>query len=311
MACCCSARAFLNLLRDETRRHGALLIFDEVISGFRLARGGAAEHYGITPDIATFGKIIGGGMPVGAFGASTAIMSRLAPDGDTYQAGTLSGNPVAMAAGIATLDLLEREAAWGKLEARGARPGTAAGAGGRAAPHSRCTWCALGSLALAVIARRTARRGAPARCQRPARRASRDCSMPCWRRGCTSPPSAYEASFVSLAHGESGSAALRRGARCRRGRDAEPMKRTRVFQMTVLLLVVVAAVQVGYWLFDQRSYARASVEAARAAVWRASAAARALLGAGVPVGRSPRAVAGSAVSDRDGGVGAARWRRRC
>ena len=114
-------KAFLNLLREETRRHGALLIFDEVISGFRVARGGAAEHYRITPDMATFGKIIGGGMPVGAFGASTAIMSRLAPDGDTYQAGTLSGNPVAMAAGIATLDILERESAWQQLEARGAR----------------------------------------------------------------------------------------------------------------------------------------------------------------------------------------------
>ena len=114
-------KAFLNLLRDETRRHGALLIFDEVISGFRVARGGAAEHYGITPDMATFGKIIGGGMPVGAFGASRAIMGRLAPDGDTYQAGTLSGNPVAMAAGIATLDVLQRESAWEQLEARGAR----------------------------------------------------------------------------------------------------------------------------------------------------------------------------------------------
>src|ERR1700760_3450253 len=114
-------KAFLNLLRDETRRHGALLIFDEVISGFRVARGGAAEYYGITPDMATFGKIIGGGLPVGACGASTAIMSRLAPDGDTYQAGTLSGNPVAMAAGLATLETLERESAWEQLEARGAR----------------------------------------------------------------------------------------------------------------------------------------------------------------------------------------------
>jgi glutamate-1-semialdehyde 2,1-aminomutase len=113
--------AFLHLLRDVTQRHGALLIFDEVISGFRVARGGAAEHYRITPDMATFGKIVGGGMPVGAFGASRAIMSRLAPDGDCYQAGTLSGNPVAMAAGIATLDILERENAWEQLEARGAR----------------------------------------------------------------------------------------------------------------------------------------------------------------------------------------------
>jgi glutamate-1-semialdehyde 2,1-aminomutase len=114
-------KAFLQMLRDVTSRHGALLIFDEVISGFRVARGGAAEYYGITPDMATFGKIVGGGMPVGAFGASKAIMSRLAPDGDTYQAGTLSGNPVAMAAGIATLDILERESAWQQLEERGAR----------------------------------------------------------------------------------------------------------------------------------------------------------------------------------------------
>ena len=99
-------RAFLQTLREETRQHGALLIFDEVISGFRLARGGVAELLGIVPDMATFGKVIGGGMPVGAFGGSRRVMARLAPDGDTYQAGTLSGNPVAMAAGLTTLDLL-------------------------------------------------------------------------------------------------------------------------------------------------------------------------------------------------------------
>jgi len=84
---------FLSALRRLTREHGALLVFDEVISGFRLARGGAAELLGITPDLATFGKVIGGGMPVGAFGGARRIMARLAPDGDTYQAGTLSGNP--------------------------------------------------------------------------------------------------------------------------------------------------------------------------------------------------------------------------
>jgi len=99
-------KAFLNLLRDETRRHGALLIFDEVISGFRVARGGAAEYYGITPDMATFGKIIGGGMPVGAFGGRRDVMEQLAPLGPVYQAGTLSGNPVAMIAGLTTLDLV-------------------------------------------------------------------------------------------------------------------------------------------------------------------------------------------------------------
>jgi glutamate-1-semialdehyde 2,1-aminomutase len=111
---------FLATLRELTAAHGALLIFDEVICGFRLARGGAAESLGITPDMATFGKVIGGGMPVGAFGGARRMMARLAPDGDTYQAGTLSGNPVAMAAGLATLDLLERGAGWQKLEALGA-----------------------------------------------------------------------------------------------------------------------------------------------------------------------------------------------
>jgi glutamate-1-semialdehyde 2,1-aminomutase len=111
---------FLATVRQLTREHGALLIFDEVISGFRLGRGGAAERLGITPDLATFGKVIGGGMPVGAFGGPRAIMSRLAPEGDTYQAGTLSGNPVAMASGLATLTVLEQESGWQQLEALGA-----------------------------------------------------------------------------------------------------------------------------------------------------------------------------------------------
>ncbi|HET7197588.1 MAG TPA: aminotransferase class III-fold pyridoxal phosphate-dependent enzyme, partial [Burkholderiales bacterium] len=110
---------FLERLRAVTREHGALLIFDEVISGFRLARGGAAERLGIVPDLATFGKVIGGGMPVGAFAGPRRIMARLAPDGDTYQAGTLSGNPVAMASGIATLDVLGGADGWEQLEALG------------------------------------------------------------------------------------------------------------------------------------------------------------------------------------------------
>jgi glutamate-1-semialdehyde 2,1-aminomutase len=111
---------FLRALRQITSRHGALLIFDEVISGFRLARGGVAELTGITPDMVTFGKVIGGGMPVGAFGASRRVMAHLAPDGDAYQAGTLSGNPVAMAAGLTTLDLLTTGSVWQRLETLGA-----------------------------------------------------------------------------------------------------------------------------------------------------------------------------------------------
>lgn len=94
---------FLTLLREVCTQHGALLFFDEVISGFRVAFSGAAEWYGITPDIVSYGKIIGGGLPVGAYGAKNEIMAQIAPDGPVYQAGTLSGNPVAMAAGIAQL----------------------------------------------------------------------------------------------------------------------------------------------------------------------------------------------------------------
>ena len=97
---------FLEGLREITRREGALLIFDEVMTGFRLALGGAQEIYGITPDLTTLGKIIGGGLPVGAFGGRAEIMEMLAPLGPVYQAGTLSGNPLAMAAGIAQLKLL-------------------------------------------------------------------------------------------------------------------------------------------------------------------------------------------------------------
>lgn len=111
---------FLQTLRDVTQQHGSLLIFDEVISGFRLARGGVAQLSGIRPDLATFGKVIGGGMPVGGFGGARHIMKRLAPEGDTYQAGTLSGNPVAMTAGLTTLDILARENGWEKLETLGA-----------------------------------------------------------------------------------------------------------------------------------------------------------------------------------------------
>jgi len=111
---------FLKTLRALCTKHGALLIFDEVITGFRLGAGGAAEHYAIKPDLATFGKVIGGGMPVGGFGGPRKIMKHLSPEGGVYQAGTLSGNPVAMTAGLTTLRVLQREDGWKRLEALGA-----------------------------------------------------------------------------------------------------------------------------------------------------------------------------------------------
>jgi glutamate-1-semialdehyde 2,1-aminomutase len=107
-------------LRRLCDAHGALLIFDEVMTGFRLAKGGAQELLGVRPDLSTFGKVIGGGLPVGAFGGRAEIMDRLAPLGNVYQAGTLSGNPLAMAAGLAQLETLEKENGFAKLEETGA-----------------------------------------------------------------------------------------------------------------------------------------------------------------------------------------------
>ena len=112
---------FLSVLREECTRNGALLIFDEVITGFRVARGGAQEIYGIKPDLTALGKIIGGGLPVGAFGGRAEIMDRLSPDGPVYQAGTLSGNPLALTAGLAQLRELDRTNGWKLLEESGAQ----------------------------------------------------------------------------------------------------------------------------------------------------------------------------------------------
>jgi glutamate-1-semialdehyde 2,1-aminomutase len=110
---------FLEFLQEVTSQHEALLIFDEVMTGFRLGWGGAQERYGILPDLSCFGKIIGGGLPVGAFGGRSEIMDCLAPLGGVYQAGTLSGNPLAMAAGIAALEQLSSREAYRQLEERG------------------------------------------------------------------------------------------------------------------------------------------------------------------------------------------------
>ncbi len=115
------APGFLEALREECSNSGALLIFDEVMTGFRVARGGAQEIYGIRPDLTALGKVIGGGLPVGAFGGRAEIMDQLSPLGPVYQAGTLSGNPLAMAAGLAQLRELERIDGWKLLEELGAQ----------------------------------------------------------------------------------------------------------------------------------------------------------------------------------------------
>ncbi|MEN3371261.1 MAG: glutamate-semialdehyde -aminomutase [Verrucomicrobiota bacterium] len=112
---------FLQRLREECTKHGALLIFDEVMTGFRVARGGAQELFGVRPDLTALGKVIGGGLPVGAFGGRAEIMDHLSPAGPVYQAGTLSGNPLAMAAGLAQLRELDRVDGWKLLEMAGAR----------------------------------------------------------------------------------------------------------------------------------------------------------------------------------------------
>jgi len=112
---------FLEFLREVTKKNGSLLIFDEVITGFRVAPGGAQEAFGIIPDITCLGKVLGGGMPVGAYGGPAEVMSRVAPEGEVYQAGTLSGNPVAMACGSKTLEILRKENPHPILEERTSR----------------------------------------------------------------------------------------------------------------------------------------------------------------------------------------------
>ena len=121
MGCVPPLPGYLQGLREATRRAGALLVFDEVMTGFRVAHGGAQALYGVSPDLTVMGKVIGGGLPVGAYGGRRDLMEMIAPAGPVYQAGTLSGNPLAMAAGLATLRLLRDAALYDQLEATSAR----------------------------------------------------------------------------------------------------------------------------------------------------------------------------------------------
>jgi glutamate-1-semialdehyde 2,1-aminomutase len=138
MGCVLPTRDFLDALRRLTRQHGALLIFDEVITGFRVAYGGAQALYGVEPDITTLGKIVGGGMPIGAYGGNAEIMDHVLPAGRVFQAGTLSGNPIATAAGCATLRVLKSENPYPRLDKAGERLASGLAAAARAAgtPHT-------------------------------------------------------------------------------------------------------------------------------------------------------------------------------
>ena len=188
---------YLNFLRELCTQHGSLLIFDEVMTGFRLARGGVQELEKITPDLTTLGKIIGGGLPVGALGGRADVMDYLAPEGPVYQAGTLSGNPLAMAAGIASLRLLEETAPYPRLDALGRQVRDALVAACRAKGLPAQVPQTGSMFALFLTAD-------PVRDYATALRA--DAKLfgrffhACLRAGVYLPPSAYETAFLSTAH---------------------------------------------------------------------------------------------------------------
>jgi glutamate-1-semialdehyde 2,1-aminomutase len=188
---------FLQFLRDITERANTLLIFDEVITGFRLSPGGAQTYYGVIPDITTLGKVIGGGLPVGAYGGRADIMAMIAPEGPVYQAGTLSGNPMAMAAGIVTLRMLANEGVYRALDGMGAALADGLREAARAA-EATVTITQLGSMLTVFFAAE-----APHDYE-SAKRADAERYGRFFRSmldsGIYLPPSQYETMFVSLAH---------------------------------------------------------------------------------------------------------------
>jgi glutamate-1-semialdehyde 2,1-aminomutase len=193
------AQGFLEHLRELTREHGTLLIFDEVITGFRIARGGAQERYRVRPDLTCLGKILGGGLPVGGFGGSRAIMEMISPLGPVYQAGTLSGNPLAMAAGVATLSLLNEPGVYERLETLSARLvdglAEAARAAGVAYIGNRVGSMFTGFFAPGPVVDFASAKRSDTACYARFFHALLD-------RGVYLAPSQFEAGFVSLAHTE-------------------------------------------------------------------------------------------------------------
>jgi len=198
MGCVVPEHSFLTGLRAVADQTGALLVFDEVITGFRIARSGAQGWFSVNPDLSCFGKIIGGGLPVGAYAGSRGLMSLVAPLGPVYQAGTLSGNPLAMAAGLATLELLDN-AAYATLERRGAwleaELDAAAGAAGIPARVQRA-----GSLLTLFFTESAVRNEEDAQTSDRGRFARFHGAM--LRRGVMLPPSQFECWFLSLAHND-------------------------------------------------------------------------------------------------------------
>ncbi len=199
MNCIPPRAGYLQGLRELCSRHGAVLIFDEVMTGFRVALGGAQQLYGITPDLSTFGKIIGGGMPVGAYGGKREIMEKVAPSGPIYQAGTLSGNPVAMAAGLAMLELIQAPGFYAELERKThlLADGLRAVAADAGVPFGTNAVC--GMFGLFFTAEKVETYTQATACDVPAfNRFFHDML----ERGVYLAPSAFEAGFMSLAHSE-------------------------------------------------------------------------------------------------------------
>ncbi len=199
MGCVLPASGFLQTLREQTEKYGALLIFDEVITGFRIAYGGAQERFGVRADLTTLGKIIGGGLPVGAYGGLAKLMAMIAPDGPVYQAGTLSGNPLAVSAGLAALRLLREEGTYARLEALGAKLGDglaqAAAEAGVPVQVNRC-----GSMLTVFFSKKPVTDFTSAKRSDTAAFARFHRAL--LEREVYWPPAQFEAAFVSLVHTE-------------------------------------------------------------------------------------------------------------